>query len=99
MTWEQPKGENMDKVRAALTEGDFELIKAAVSQAKFAVRPTALSLDELTENWNYQPMPETWTDTVQVALFEGRITMDQYKELSAMAKFTGPEPSREAATA
>lgn len=100
--WEQPKGQGVDKVRTALDAlekgtGDYQAVKDAVAAAKFAVRPTALSLDELAANWEYLPMPDTITDTIQVALFTKVITMDQFQELSAMAQFTGPDPSREPA--
>jgi hypothetical protein len=77
--------------------GDYAAVKAAVSAATFAVRPTALSVDELADNWEYQAMPDTVTDSVQVALFTKTITMEQFQELMALAKYTGPEPSREPA--
>jgi hypothetical protein len=99
MTWEAPLGEGVDAVRDALAAlesgtGTFDDVKAAMSTAKFAVRPTALSLDELAANWEYQPMPDTITDTVQAALFTKVIDMSQYQELMKIARFTGPEPSR-----
>jgi hypothetical protein len=98
-TWTPPKGQGVDKVRAALRAfdlgtGTYDEVKAAVAQAVFAVRPTALSLDELAANWDYQPMLDTFTDTVQVALFSRVITKSQFDELAAAAKYTGPEPSR-----
>jgi hypothetical protein len=99
MVWDQPAGEGVDAVRTALQnletgDGSCDDVKAAVSTAKFAVRPTALSLDELGANWEYQPMPDTITDSVQVALFTKVITMAQYQELMSIAQFTGPAPSR-----
>lgn len=99
MSWEQPMGSGVDSVREALHaltdgSGDYDALKAAVGKAKFAVRPTALSVDELAANWEYQPMTDTFTDTVQAALFSGDIDMDQYNELSGMAQFTAPHPSR-----
>ena len=98
--WEPATGEGVEAVRTALQnletgQGDFEAVKAAMSTAKFGVRPTALSVDELAANWDYQPMPDTITDTVQVALFTKVITMEQYQELMGIAQFTGPEPSRQ----
>ena len=97
--WQQPKGEGVDAVRGALWAleqgiGTYDDVKAAVAEAKFAVRPTALSMDELAANWDYQPMPDTLTDSLQVALFTKVITMAQFQDLSAAANFTGPEPSR-----
>ena len=100
--WEQPQGQGVEAVRAALKAledgtGDYEAVKAKVQAAVFAVRPTALSVDELADNWEYQAMPDTVTDSVQVALFTKTITMEQFQELMALAKYTGPEPSREPA--
>lgn len=102
MSWKQATGQGVDAVRTALSAleagtGDYEAVKTAVSTARFGVRPTALSLDELAENWEYHPMQDTITDTVQVALFTKVITKEQFLELKEMAQYTGPEPSREPA--
>jgi hypothetical protein len=99
MSWQQAVGVNVAAVRAALHnletgDGDYQAVKNAVAGAKFAVRPTALTLDELADNWDYQPMPDTATDTIQAALFTRTLTMEQYSELMNMAQYTGPERSR-----
>ena len=97
--WQPAQGEGVQAVRDALWAleqgtGDYAAVQAAVSTAKFGIRPTALSVDELSANWDYQPMEDTLTDTLQVALFTKVLTMEQFQELSQAAQFTGPEPSR-----
>lgn len=95
-------GENVQAVRDALEamrtgQGDYEAVKAAVQNARFAVRPTARSTDELADNWDYRPLEDSFTDTVQVARWRKVITPEQLGELRQMAQFVGPEPSRSGA--
>lgn len=99
MTWPNPEGIRVDAVREQLTllrkgQGSFEDLVTAVQDAKFAVKPTARSIDALAANWDYQRMQDTWTDTIQAALFQNVITLEQYEALLKVAAFTGPEPSR-----
>lgn len=99
MTWSSPEGVGVDLVRDQLTalrkgQGSFETLMLAVQAAKFAVKPTALSVDELGANWDYQRMDDTWTDTVQAALFQRVITLEQYDALHDAANFVGTESSR-----
>lgn len=99
MTWPSPDGIRVDAVREQLAllrsgQGFFDDLLAAVHNAKFAVKPTARSVDELSANWDYQRMEDTWTDTVQAALFQKILTLEQYEALQQAAEFTGPEPSR-----
>jgi hypothetical protein len=98
---EQTKGHNVQAVRDAIEairtgSGDFEALRSAVQGARFAVRPTARSEDDLAENWDYQPLDDSFTDTVEVARWRKIITPEQVGELRKMAQFVAPEPSRTA---
>lgn len=99
MTWAMPAGFGVEAVRAALkgmsngTAG-FDELKEAVVNARFAVRPTATSVDVLADNWDYQVMPDTATDTLQVALFQRVLSIEQYRELMDMAQYVAPGDGR-----
>jgi hypothetical protein len=99
MTWDPPAGTGVDLVRKALQSlregtGTYEDVREAVSGATFAVRPTATSVDELAENWDYQVMEDTATDTLQVALFQRTLTLPQFRELMDLAKYTGTRDAK-----
>lgn len=96
----QPQGENVQQVRDALEafrtgQGNFEDLRAAVRGARFAVRPTARSEEELAAAWDYVPVPDSFTDTVIAARWQKVITPEQLGELRSMARFVGDEPSRQ----
>lgn len=92
-------GENVQQVRDAIeamrsNSGSFEDLRAAVQGARFAVRPTARSEEDLAASWDYTPLPDSFTDTVIAARWQKVLTADQVGELQQMAQFVGPEPSR-----
>ena len=92
-------GENVQAVRDAIEAmrkgaGDYEALKTAVQDARFAVRPTARSESDLADNWDYRPLEDSFTDTVIVARWQKIITPEQLGELQSMAQFVAPEPSR-----
>lgn len=92
-------GVNVQAVRDAIEAmrsgtGDYEALKKAVSEARFVVRPTARSEQELAESWDYVPNPDSFTDTVRVARWQKVLTPEQEKELRGMAQFVGPALSR-----
>jgi hypothetical protein len=92
-------GENVQAVRDAIEamrtgSGDYEALKSAVQSARFAVRPTARSEDDLADNWDYRPLDDSFTDTVIAARWQKVITPEQLGELRSMAQFIAPEPSR-----
>lgn len=92
-------GENVQAVRDALAAlkagtGDYEAVKAAVTQARFATRPTARSMDDLAEAWDYKPVPDSFTDTVTVARWQKVLTPEQHNELKGMARFVSDDPTR-----
>lgn len=92
-------GENVQAVRDAIEalrtgSGDYEALRKAVQNARFAVRPTARSESDLADNWDYRPLEDSFTDTVIVARWQKIITPEQLGELQDMAQFVGPEPSR-----
>lgn len=98
---DQVKGHNVQAVRDAIEamrtgSGDFEAVRAAVQDARFVVRPTARSEDDLADNWDYQPLDDSFTDTVEVARWRKVLTPEQVGELRTMAQFVAPEPSRTA---
>lgn len=99
MTQALQTGENVQPVRDAIEamrtgQGDYEALKTAVQGAKFAVRPTARSEDDLADNWDYRPLPDSFTDTVMAARWQKVISPEQLGELQSMAQFVGREPSR-----
>ena len=90
------RGVNVQEVRDALDamkdgSGDYEAVKAAVEKARFATRPTVL---EFGKEWEYVPVPDSFTDTVSVARWRKVLTADQERELKGLAKFVGPDPTR-----
>jgi len=90
-----PQGVNVQPVRDAIEAmrqgtGDYETLKAAVQGAQFAIRPSASSLDELADRWDYVPVPDSFTDTVSAAQWQRVLTRDQVKELQGLAHFVGP---------
>lgn len=92
-------GENVQPVRDAIEamrrgEGSFEDLRTAVQGARFAVRPTARSEEDLALNWDYRELPDSFTDTVVAARWQKVLTAAQVGELQRMAQFVGPEPSR-----
>lgn len=92
-------GENVQPVRDAIEAmrtgaGNFEDLRTAVQGARFAVRPTARSEDDLADNWDYVPLDDSFTDTVVAARWQKVITPEQLGELQRMAQFVAPEPSR-----
>jgi hypothetical protein len=92
-------GQGVQAVRDALAAlkagtGDYEAVKAAVEQARFATRPTARSVDELAESWDYRPVPDSFTDTVTVARWQKILTPEQHEELKGMARFVSDDPTR-----
>jgi uracil phosphoribosyltransferase len=93
------QGQNVQPVRDAIEAmragtGSFEDLQRAVQGARFAVRPTARSDEDLAAVWDYVPLPDSFTDTVVAARWQKVITADQAGELQKMAQFVGPEPSR-----
>lgn len=99
MTGTGPQGQNVQAVRDALAalkagSGDFEAVKEAVRNARFAVRPTARTEEELADSWDYVPIPDSFTDTVSAAQWQRVLTREQVKELRGMAQFVGPPLSR-----
>jgi hypothetical protein len=92
-------GENVQAVRDAIEAmrtgtGNYEALRAAVQAARFAVRPTARSVSDLADNWDYRPLDDSFTDTVIAARWRKIITPEQQGELQSMAQFVAPEPSR-----
>lgn len=84
-----------DAIEAMRTKaGDFEALKAAVKTAQFVVRPTARSEADLADNWDYVPLDDSFTDTVEAARWQKIITPEQLGELRRMAVFIAPEPTR-----
>lgn len=95
------QGENVQQVRDAIEalrtgQGNFEDLRQAVQGARFATRPTARSEEDLAANWDYVPLPDTFTDTVIAARWQKVITPEQLGELRSMARFVGDDPSRQA---
>jgi len=96
---EPQAGQNVQEVRDAIEAmrtgaGTFEELRAAVGRAKFAVRPTARSEEDIAANWDYVPLEDSFTDTVVAARWQRVLTAEQVGELQRMAQFVGPEPSR-----
>lgn len=92
-------GENVQAVRDALDAlrdgaGDYEAVKTAVESARFATRPTALSMRDIAREWEYVPVADSFTDTVSVARWRKVLTADQERELKGLAKFVAPDPTR-----
>lgn len=92
-------GQNVQAVRDAIEamrtgKGTYDDLKTAVTGARFAVRPTARSEEDLAANWDYVPMPDSFTDTVVAARWQKVLTRDQVGELLGMAQFVADEPSR-----
>jgi hypothetical protein len=99
VTQTRQTGENVQPVRDAIEairagQGSFEDRRTAVQGARFAVRPTARSEDDLADNWDYVPLDDSFTDTVSAARWQKIITPEQLGELQRMAQFVGREPSR-----
>jgi hypothetical protein len=99
MTAPVSTGENVQAVRDAIEAmrtgaGTFDQLKEAVAVAKFAVRPTARSLEDIAASWDYVPLDDSFTDTVVAARWQRVLTAEQVGELQKMAQFVGPEPSR-----
>lgn len=95
----QAQGQNVQPVRDALEalrtgQGSFEDVRSAVQAARFAVRPTARTEEDLAANWDYIPLPDSFTDTVVAARWQKVLTPEQVGELRSMAQFVGDEPSR-----
>lgn len=95
-------GENVQAVRDALEQmrqgsGDYEAVKTAVQNARFATRPTARSIEDVAREWDYVPVPDSFTDTVSVARWRRVLTAEQERELKGMARFVGDDPTRVAA--
>lgn len=93
------QGENVQAVRDAIEamrtgSGTFEDLRTAVQGARFAVRPTPRTEDDLVANWEYVPLPDSFTDTVMAARWQKVLTPEQVGELKRMATFVGPAPSR-----
>lgn len=96
---QQQQGENVQPVRDAIEamrkgEGSFEDLRQAVQGARFAVRPTARTPEDLAAAWDYVPLPDSFTDTVVAARWQRVLSPEQVGELQSMAQFVGPEPSR-----
>jgi hypothetical protein len=96
---EPPAGKNVQPVRDAIEamrtgDGSFEDLRSAVQGARFAVRPTARSEEDLAQAWDYRELPDSFTDTVVAARWQRVLTPEQVGELQSMAQFVGPEPSR-----
>jgi hypothetical protein len=92
-------GENVQPVRDAIEalrtgHGSFEDLRTAVRNARFAVKPTVRSEEDLAAVWDYVPLPDSFTDTVMAARWQKIITPEQLGELQSMAQFVGAEPSR-----
>jgi hypothetical protein len=92
-------GRNVQAVRDAIEalrtgQGSYDDLRSAVQNARFAVRPTARSEDDLAVNWDYVPLPDSFTDTVTAARWQKVLTPAQVKELRGLAQFVGDEPSR-----
>lgn len=92
-------GVGVQAVRDALAalergEGDYEAVKTAVQAARFATRPTARTMDDLAEAWDYRPVPDSFTDTVTVARWRKVLTPEQHAELKGLARFVSDDPTR-----
>jgi hypothetical protein len=92
-------GVNVQAVRDALAalrdgSGDYEAVKTAVENARFATRPTALTVEDIARDWEYTPVPDSFTDTVSVARWRKVLTADQERELKGLAQFVAPDPTR-----
>ena len=74
--------------------GDYEAVKTAVESARFATRPTALTIEDIAREWEYVPVQDSFTDTVSVARWRKVLTADQERELKGLAKFVAPDPTR-----
>jgi hypothetical protein len=97
------QGENVQAVRDAIEamrtgQGTFEDLRAAVQAARFAVRPTSRTEEDLVANWDYVALPDSFTDTVIAARWQKVLSPEQVGELRSMAQFVGPESSRLAPT-
>lgn len=100
---EASTGVNVQPVRDAIEamrrgEGKFEDVRRAVQGARFAVRPTARSEEDLAASWDYRELPDSFTDTVVAARWQRVLSAEQVGELQRMAQFVGPESSREPLT-
>ncbi|HEX8321632.1 hypothetical protein [Longimicrobium sp.] len=90
-------GQNVQPVRDALEAlragtGDYEAVRKAVGLARFAIRPPLRTLEEIGRNWDYVPIPDSFTDTVSVARWQKVLTPEQERELKGLAKFIAPAP-------
>jgi hypothetical protein len=96
----QRTGVNVQAVRDALEamrtgSGGYEAVKAAVRAAQFAVRPPLATMDDIAENWDYRPLPDSFTDTVIAARWQKVLTPEQERELRGMARFVSPDQPQE----
>lgn len=101
MLKKQEAGSGVEAVRAALKSlasgsGEYADVLSAVKAAVFAVPPSARSLKELGEQWDYQEAPDTFRDSVESAFWSGIIDADQLAELRSSASFGAIPPSRQA---
>jgi hypothetical protein len=92
-------GLNVQAVRDAIEAmrtgtGDYDALVEAVRNARFAVKPTARTEEELAAAWDYVLSPDSFTDTVEAARWQKVLTPEQVGELRTMAQFVGPAPSR-----
>lgn len=69
--------------------GSFDGLLSAVSSAQFSVRSGARDYAQLAQQYDYAEDPDSWTDTVQQALFRKLITREQYDQLAAAMQPAG----------
>ena len=68
--------------------GTFEAVKNAMAGFEFQPLPTyPCTLAGLFEQEEYVVVPDSFRDTVFVAMFEGAITREQFDELRELAKY------------
>lgn len=66
--------------------GTFEQVREAVATFRFGRPPDIRSLKDLGDNWEYREVTDSFRDTVEVAYFEGKLTLDQVNELRGIVR-------------
>lgn len=74
--------------------GTFDEVRAEVATFRFGRPPEIRSLKDLGENWDYQPVHDSFRDTVEVAYFEGKLTLEQVNELRDIVRARRKDKSR-----
>jgi hypothetical protein len=61
--------------------GTFDEVREVVATFRFGRPPEIRSLKDLGENWDYREVTDSFRDTVEVAYFEGKLSLEQVNEL------------------